>query len=222
MRGRLKAMLRWWKESNGNGNGKDAPSATVARIAPPPAKPAPPPEPPWLAQLDREGIPRSLRYPTTTLGRIVDHAAERFGDVPALIYNNQRLSYSELLARINRMAGGLSRLGVRKGDRIILALPNCPEYVISFFAIQKLGAVLVNAGPLIGADDLRSIITLTTPRAIIGLDLQAPKIMGVAEHSSAEHFVWVTLQSYQNFLRRFGYQIKLWQGRERSNGSTAH
>src|SRR5439155_16033776 len=154
--------------------------------------------------------------------RIVDQAADRFGALPALIYNNRRISYDELLSRVNRMAGGLSRLGVRKGERVVLALPNCPEYVISFFAIQKLGAILVNAGPLIGADDLRSIITLTTPRAIIGLDLQAPKLIVTAEHSSVDHFVWVTLQSYQTFLRRFGYQIKLWQGRERSNGKAMH
>ena len=80
----------------------------------------------------------------------------------------------------------------------------------------------MNAGPLIGADDLRSLMALTTPRAIIALDLQAAKLMSAAEQSSVEHFVWVTLQSYQNLLRKFGYQIKLWQGRERSNGSTAH
>src|SRR5204862_148183 len=86
----------------------------------------------------------------------------------------------------------------------------------------KLGAILINAGPLIGADDLRSLITLTTPRAIIGLDLQAPKLMVAAKDSSVDHFVWVTLQSYQPFLRRFGYQFKLWQGRERSNGTVIH
>src|SRR5205814_2412039 len=137
------------------------------------------------------------RYPTTSLGRIIDHAAERFGDVPALVYNNTRIDYRELLARVNRMAGGLSRLGLRKGDRVVLALPNCPEYVITFFAIQKLGAVLINAGPLMGSDDLRTLMTLTTPRMVIGLDLQAAQLMGAAKHSSVEHFVWVTLQSYQ-------------------------
>jgi long-chain acyl-CoA synthetase len=53
------------------------------------------------------------------------------------------------------MAGGLSRYGVCQGDRVVLALPNCPEYVISFFALHKLGALVVNAGPLMGSDDLR-------------------------------------------------------------------
>src|SRR5881394_1026783 len=107
MRGPFGAMRRWWKESNGNGNGHgdsnghgrgangdgEHPVGVGARADDKPAleapRPeAPPPEPPWFAQLDREGIPRTLRYPTTTLSRIVDQAADRFGDVIALVYNH--------------------------------------------------------------------------------------------------------------------------------------
>src|SRR5436309_2678773 len=123
-------MLRWWKE-NGHGNGhaadqREQSSSPAGRNGVP--RPQVPSEPPWLAQLDRDGVPRSLQYPTTTLGRILDQTADRFGDLPALIYNHKkRWSYRELLARVNRMAGGLSRLGVRPGDRVVLTLPNCPE-----------------------------------------------------------------------------------------------
>ncbi|MGB7159494.1 MAG: AMP-binding protein [Tepidisphaeraceae bacterium] len=227
MRGPLDVMMRWWKETNDHGNGRgnghgngDAP-ATVSE-APAPPRQETTLEPPWLAQLDREGVPRSLHYPTTTLGRIVDQAAERFGDLPALVYNQNRWTYRELLARVNRMAGGLSRLGVRKGDRVVLTLPNCPEYVTAFLAVQKLGAVLVNAGPLMGLDDLRALMTLTSPHVVIALDLQAPQIIRAASASSPAHFVWVTLQSYQTLLKRLGYQIKLWHGREAATGSAAH
>jgi long-chain acyl-CoA synthetase len=224
-------MFRWWKDSNGNGHGDalttadSKPQSVPAEVPEPPAEPEV--EPPYLAQLDREGIPRTLRYPSTTLGRLLDQTADRFGDNPALVYNHKsRWTYRELLAHVNRMAGGLGKLGVRKGDRVVVTLPNCPEYVVTFFAVQKLGAVLVNAGPLMGPDDLGTLITLTTPRVVIGLDLQASKIIGsaagVAGSSGIEHFVWVTLQSYQTLLRRIGYQIKLWQSRERSSGAVRH
>ncbi len=237
MRSPFDAMFRWWKPVSGNGdvavaahngNGHNQPGANgngsgeadaAADVTIPEAPPA---EPRWLAQLDREGIPRTLRYPNTTLARLLDQAADRFGDSPAMVYNLKRWTYRELLAQVNRMAGGLSRMGVRKGDRVVLALPNCPDYVTSFFAVQKLGAVLVNAGPLIGADDLRTIVALTNPRVMIGLDLQAQKIVGAAKDSSTDHFVWVTLQSYQTFLKKFGYQFKLWQeNREKQAGSSA-
>jgi long-chain acyl-CoA synthetase len=138
-----------------------------------------------------------------------------------VVYNQKRWTYRELLACVNRMAGGLSRHGVRQGDRVVLALPNCPEYVISFFALHKLGALVVNAGPLMGSDDLRHLIGLTTPRVVIGLDLQASKLIGAAKESSTDRFVWVTLQSYQTLVGKLGYQFKLWQNREGADGEPA-
>ena len=137
--------------------------------------PARPAESPWLPQLDKAGIPRTLVYPTTTLGRILDQTADRFGDATAVVYGDTRWTYSELLAQVNRMAGGLSSLGVRRGDRVLFTLPNCPEMIAFFLAVQKLGAVVVNAGPLMGADDLAAVMTMTAPRVAIGLDLQAPR-----------------------------------------------
>jgi long-chain acyl-CoA synthetase len=213
----LVTVKRWWRSGNGS-NGHDRPLLAKEPEAPP-LKQAPPPSDPWLARLDEAQIPRSLTYPTTTLGRILDQSADRFPDAPALFYNDHRWNYRQLLATVNRMAGGLAALGVRRGDRVVMALPNCPEFVFAFFAIQKLGAVVVNAGPLMGKDDLQKILAMTTPRVTIGLDLLAPAMHAAAVGSTVEHFVWVSLQVYQPVLKRLGYQFKLWQGR---NGSNAH
>ena len=208
----IHSMKRWWW------NGEQRlPSADEPHVAP-----APPPEPPWLLQLDRAGIARTLTYPTTTLGRMLDQTADRFGDAPPSSTNTSSGPTANCLAQVNRMAGGLASLGVRRGDRVLLALPNCPEFVITFFAIQKLGAVVVNAGPLMGADDLARVIAMTTPRVAIGLDLQAPMLTRAGKDSTLEHQVWVSLQCYQPILRRLGYQFKLWHSRNGdSNGHRA-
>lgn len=169
-------------------------------------------EPPWLNQIDRAGIPRTLTYPSCTLGRLVDQAADRFGDATAVVYGDTRWNYRELLAQVNRMAGGLASLGVRRGDRVLLTLPNCPEMVVSFLAVQKLGAVVVNAGPLMGIDDLGTVMNMTTPRVAISLDLQAPVLSHVA-NSTVEHWIWVSLQVYQPVLKKFAYRYKLWHDR---------
>jgi long-chain acyl-CoA synthetase len=207
----IDSLRRWWKhppetepsaataEEHSNGNGVKAS-----------ARPAP--EPPYLAQLDRAGIPRSLVYPTTTLGRILDQTADRFADATAVVYGQTRWTYRELLAQVNRTAGGLASIGVRRGDRVLLTLPNCPEMVTTFLAIQKLGAVAVNVGPLMGADDLTSVMSMTAPRVAVGLDLQAPLLNRAGRDSSVEHWLWVSLQGYQPVLKRLGYQYKLWQG----------
>ncbi len=200
-------LLRWWKHSETPQAPADAAAEKVSRPA----------EPPWIHQRDLAGIPRTLNYPSTTLARLLDQTADRFGEVTALIYNNKKWTYRELLEQVNRAAAGLANLGVRKGERVLMTLPNCPESVICFFAVQKLGALLVNAGPLIGQDDLRDVIAMTAPRVAIGLDLLAPALTQAAHGSTIEHFVWASLQLYQNVIKRVGYHVKLWQNRG-SNG----
>ena len=181
----------------------------------------PTPEAPWLAQMDRAGIPRTLVYPNCTLGRLADHAADRFGSATAIVYGAVRWNYRELLAHINRMAGGLASLGVRRGDRVLLTLPNCPEMVVSFLAVQKLGAVVVNAGPLMGIDDLTTVINMTTPKVAVSVDLQAP-VLGNVANSTVEHWVWVSLQTYQPVLKQIAYRYKLWHDRNGHHSTAEH
>ncbi|HTU02619.1 MAG TPA: AMP-binding protein [Candidatus Sulfotelmatobacter sp.] len=207
MRGRLGVLLQDWKRNTRDGRG-NRPQESAE-------------EPPWLAQLDREGIPRSLHYPTTTLDRILQQTADRFGDVPAVVYDSTQYTYRELREHVERMAIGLTRRGLRAGDRVLLTLPNCPEYIFSFFATQTCGALLVNAGPLLGADGLRHLIALTQPRIAIGLDLQAEKLLSAARDSSVELFVWVSLAPYQAPLYRLGYRLRRWQARPRGPATGA-
>jgi long-chain acyl-CoA synthetase len=152
---------------------------------------------------------------------LVDQAADRFGDAVALLFGDQTWTYRELRSMVNRTAGGLATMGVRRGDRVLLALPNCPEFVMTFLAAQKLGAIVVNAGPLMGHDDLSAVIALTDPRVVIGLDLLSASLTEVDMESVVSHWVWVSLQSYQPVLKRLGYQYKLWQGGRR-NGHGGH
>ena len=208
------SVWRRWRKSND--------PALEPQTAAMPLEPTPPSEAPWLAHLDRAHIPRHLVYPSTTLGRLLDQAADRFGNSEAILYNHHRWTYRELLAAVNRMAGGLAHLGVRRGERVLLVLPNCPEFVIAFFAIQKLGAVVVNAGPLMGRDDLQAVIGMTNPRVAIGLDLQATTLHSAARGSTVEHLVYVSLQAYQSVIKKLGYQIKLWQNRDAAAGGVQH
>src|ERR1041385_2903909 len=203
----LQSLRRWWT------GGQDHEIRFQTKCAPRP-------ESPWLAQLDAAHVPRSLNYPSCSLGRILDQTADRFPELPALIYRDNRWTYRQLADQANRLATALARHGVRRGDRVLLTLPNCPEFAICFFAIAKLGAVAVNAGPLMGKDDLATVIAITSARVGIGLDLQTQGLTSVAHHSSIELFVWVSLQSYQGAFRRLGYQFKLWHNRG-GNGSAA-
>jgi long-chain acyl-CoA synthetase len=169
--------------------------------------------PPWAGAMRAAGIPATLNYCSTTLSRILDQTADRYGSCTALIYGNARWTYRQLLADVNAIARGLSKLGVRQHDRVALALPNCPDFVAAFFAIQKLGAVVVNLGPLMGADDLERAFSITTPQVAIGLDLRAPVMAQASKHShSLQYWVSSSLESYQGSLNRIGYRVKRWYG----------
>lgn len=218
MTGPFKSVRRWWKHPE-----PGAPS-TSADVATAPAQPAPAlPAKPWLAEQAAAGVPASLVYPSTTLSRLLDQTTDRFGGAIAMAYQGRKWTYRELLAEVNRIAGGLSQLGVRPRDRVLLALPNCPEFVASFFAIQKLGAVVVNVGPLMGPDDLERAIAITTPQVAIGLDLRAPVMARASKNpNNILHWVWCSLETYQRPLDRLGYRVKRWYGGNGFHGKAAH
>ncbi|MFH1674960.1 MAG: AMP-binding protein [Pseudomonadota bacterium] len=77
------------------------------------------------------------------LSLILTDSAERFPEKSALFFNGREISYADLLDRVMRLAGGLQKLGIKKGDRVAIALPNRPEFVIAYFAILHAGGVVV-------------------------------------------------------------------------------
>src|SRR3989440_636405 len=104
-------------------------------------------EMPWLQYYDRE-VPESLPLPKQSLHDLLSNAAREFPDRPALIFFGQKIGYHELDRLSNRFAHALRRLGVKKGDRVAIVLPNIPQFVIAFYGILKSGAVVVLGSPL--------------------------------------------------------------------------
>jgi long-chain acyl-CoA synthetase len=104
------------------------------------------------------------------LGSYLDERVARYRDRPYLFYYDRTISYGELGERVNRLAGALRELGVRRGDIVHVMLPNSPEALYCYFAIQKLGAV---AGPINGAwraRELEYVLRDSGARALIIAD----------------------------------------------------
>lgn len=78
-----------------------------------------------------------------TLGDVIDKTADVFPDREGLVDDRSRLTFAEVRANVDRLALGLLNLGIKKGDAVLLQLPNWAEYVYSYFAMQKIGAVPV-------------------------------------------------------------------------------
>ncbi|TFB52250.1 long-chain-fatty-acid--CoA ligase [Cryobacterium tagatosivorans] len=109
---------------------------------------------PWLSAY-APGVPTAVESPTQTLVDMIDGSVARFGDRIALDFFGATTSYARLGDQIARVANGLRRLGVKPGDRVALVLPNCPQHVVAFYAVLRLGAIAVEHNPLYTERELR-------------------------------------------------------------------
>jgi len=94
----------------------------------------------------------------------------------AIIAGSTRISYGDLLDKVNRLAGNLSRLGLKKGDRLAFLMPNCPEFVISFYAAMKLGVITVSLNVMFKKDEVDFIANDAEPVALIAHENLLPLV----------------------------------------------
>lgn len=111
-------------------------------------------ERPWLTAY-AEGVPADIEPVEDTLVDMIEASVSRYGKKDALDFFGARTSYAELGEQIERAANGLRKLGVERGDRVALVLPNCPQHVVAFYAVLRLGAIVVEHNPLYTPRELR-------------------------------------------------------------------
>ncbi len=114
--------------------------------------------------------------PHHTVWSVFQAVAEEHAHRTALIYLGTEYSYGELCGLAERVAGGLYRLGVRKGERVMVYLPHCPQWVISWFAIQRLGAVAVPVTHFYGTEDLSYIREDSGSKVIFCCEANFPNV----------------------------------------------
>jgi long-chain acyl-CoA synthetase len=102
---------------------------------------------PWLENYD-EGVPANLEYPEVPLFHFLETSAKQFPDQPCTIFKGAKVSYQEMNDLTDRLAAGLASLGIKKGDRVGLFIPNTPQFVMAYYAVLKIGGVVVATNPL--------------------------------------------------------------------------
>jgi long-chain acyl-CoA synthetase len=124
-------------------------------------------------------VPKTLEYPRIPLDGILRRSAERYPERPALVFYGRRTTYRQLDAGADAFAAGLRALGVKKGDRVVLHLPNVPHFPIAFFGILRAGAVVVQANPLLTARELGDMVEATGAETLVSLDIFWPTVEAV-------------------------------------------
>jgi len=134
---------------------------------------------PWLASYP-EGVPPSLApYPSRTLYQVLRDSSASHPSAAATVFFGKRLSYADLLREVDRFSTVLASLGVKKGDRVALVLPNCPQYVIAAYAAARVGAVFVGTNPLYTEREMEHQLSDCGAEVCIVLDSLYPKVAAV-------------------------------------------
>ncbi|MEW6718721.1 MAG: long-chain fatty acid--CoA ligase [Chloroflexota bacterium] len=102
---------------------------------------------PWLKLYD-EGVPEKIDYPEVPLFYFLEESARKYPDAACTIFKGAKISYREMNELTDRLAAGLADLGVKKGDRVGIFIPNTPQFVMAYFAILKAGGVVVATNPM--------------------------------------------------------------------------
>ncbi len=138
---------------------------------------------PWFKHYAQH-VPQALQYPDKPVHHFLTGTAAAHPDYLAMTFNDQHTTYAELNDKVNKFAWILQKQGVNKGDRVALILINSPTYVISFFAIMKLGAIAANISVGVSGDELAYCLNNSGARLAITLDLFAQNLYNVISKTS--------------------------------------
>ncbi|MBI5033490.1 MAG: long-chain fatty acid--CoA ligase [Chloroflexi bacterium] len=155
---------------------------------------------PWLKHYE-SGVPSTIDYPDVPMPHFLETTAAKYPDHVATIFGNgssldARLLYKQLNEQSNRLANALSAMGVKKGDRVALYLPNCPQYVIGYYAILKLGAIVAPNNPLYVARELEFQVNDAGAETIICLSRFYPNVQKIRKNTKLRNVIVANIKEY--------------------------
>ncbi|HYW56609.1 MAG TPA: long-chain fatty acid--CoA ligase [Polaromonas sp.] len=144
-------------------------------------------------------LPHRITPPSTSLWHNLVVSALRYPDKPALVFFNRVFTYAEVLQKAERLAAALHEWGVQKGDRVILNMQNCPQWVIAHFAILRVNAVVVPVNPMNRAEELKHYITDPDARlAITSADLAAELLRANEQLGEGQRLQHIVVTQYSD------------------------
>ncbi len=162
---------------------------------------------PWI-QFYEPGVPEHLTYPDVTLGGILEDTSRKFPDHTALLFFGKKITYAELDRLASRFAHALAGLGVKKGERVALMLPNIPQMVIAYYGTLRAGAVAVATNPLYHSHELEVQLRDSGAAVLVAVDMFYPVIAQVLPKTTVKSLILCGIKDYLPFPLNLLYPIK--------------
>jgi len=150
---------------------------------------------PWL-KFYEPGVPASIPYPDSPLFHNLDEAARTYPNNTATVYFDAKLTYRELAALVDKFAAGLQKLGVKKGDRVAIYLPNCPQFVIAYYGTLKAGGIVVPCNPLYVPRELEHQFNDSGAEIVVALTKLYPVVKAVRSRTRVRHVIVTSIKEF--------------------------
>jgi long-chain acyl-CoA synthetase len=161
---------------------------------------------PWITNYEKE-VPKTIDYNQTCMTEFLSQAANRFPDKMALLFQGYSLTFRELDDMVNRFAKALSEQGIQKGDRVAILLPNLIPCVVSYFAILKIGGIVVMNNPLYTDRELEHQFNDSESKLLITLDLLGNRMIDLRPKTSIQAIVYTSIGDYLPFPKNLLFPL---------------
>jgi long-chain acyl-CoA synthetase len=153
---------------------------------------------PWFKHYDPQ-VPLHLTYPHIPLYCLLDETAAKHPASPCTNFFGRRLTYQQIKELSDRFAASIRSLGIRKGDRVVLLLPNSPQFLVAYYGLLKAGAVIVPLNPLSAERELEFYLTDSGAEVAITIPLFLNKVASVTGKTPLKHIVCSRLADFLPF-----------------------
>ncbi len=171
-------------------------------------------EKPWFKYYD-DGVPTTIDYPRIPLDRFLSDSAAKHPEQTATIFGSAvgsrlmdaKLTYRQLDDAVNRFAAGLQRMGVQKGDRVAIMLPNCPQFVIAAYATWRVGGVVVCCNPLYVAREVEHLVKDSGTETFVVMSQFYERVKSIRGNTGLKRVIVTNVKEYFPSLLRLLFTL---------------
>ncbi len=174
---------------------------------------------PWVRHYEL-GVPAHITVPDYPLTWLLDSTASRYPNHTAFIYYGTKLPYAQFACYADRFASELQRLGVKKGDRVAMALPNIPQFPIAFYGALWAGAIVVPTNPLYTEREMQYQLADSGARVMVMLDTFYPVVRAIRKQTALEHVIVTSPADFLPPMLRALYPLSERRARQPEPGLT--
>ncbi len=164
---------------------------------------------PWLKFYNPKLTPAHIDYPDISIYEIVRRAAERVPDECAYEFQDKRTTYRDFMKKTDHVAACLVKVGVKRGDRVLVCMPNCPQAIQAFYAVSKLGAISAMIHPLSAKNEIQYYLNNSGAKVAITLDAFVNNFAAVKDGTPLETLIISSIKDELSTLKSIGFSLTL-------------